>query len=229
MALSIKQASPALNTINRLAQDKAKEDEKLASGLRINGASDDPAGLQITSRLTAELNSAQQLSNNSQDKINQTNIQSGRLTAINEGLQRANELSIQAGNPLSDNNAIQSELNQLSEQINTVANEVFGSNNFISGLSASDPATSQQLISSASDVINQVATTSGAANNALSSQVNSYQTQVINTTSARSQIADTDFSSATAEQQQTEILLQSAVIAKKDDDARKGLLINQIV
>ena len=70
MAMSIKQASPALNTINRLAQDKAKEDEKLASGLRINGASDDPAGLQIASRLTAELNSAQQLSNNSQDQIN---------------------------------------------------------------------------------------------------------------------------------------------------------------
>lgn len=229
MAMSIKQASPALNTINRLAQDKAKEDEKLASGLRINGASDDPAGLQIASRLTAELNSAQQLSNNSQDQINQTSIQSGRLTAINEGLQRANELSIQAANPLNDNNAIQNELTQLSEQINTVANEVFGSNNFISGLSASDPATSQQLISNASDVINQVATTSGAASNALSSQVNSYQTQVINTTSARSQIADTDFSSATAEQQQTEILLQSAVIAKKDDEARKGLLINQIV
>ncbi len=229
MALSINQVSPTLNTINRLEQDKAKEDEKLASGLRINSASDDPAGLQIASRLTAELNSAQQLGNNSQDQINQNSIQSGRLNAINEGLQRANELSIQAANPLSDSNAIQSELNQLSEQINTVANEVFGSNNFISGLSASDPAASQQIISNANDAINELNTASGAESNALASQVNSYQTQVVSTTSSRSQIADTDFSSVTAEQQQTEILLQSAVIAKKDDEARKGLLINQIV
>lgn len=229
MALSINQVSPSLNTINRIEKEKEKEEEKLASGLRINSAADDPAGLQIASRLTAELNAAQQLSYNSQDNINQNNIQSGRLNAINEGLQRANELSIQAANPLSDNSAIQSELDQLSEQINTVASEVFGTNNFISGLDATNPATSQQAIADANDSVNNLATVSGAESNALSSQVSSYQTQVINTTSARSSIQDTDFSSTTAQQQQTELLLQSAVIAKKDEEERKGLLINKLV
>tara|TARA_R110000787_G_scaffold85234_2_gene182003 strand:+ start:319 stop:1008 length:690 start_codon:yes stop_codon:yes gene_type:complete len=229
MTSSINQVLPSLNTINRLEKDKDKEQEKLASGLRINSAADDPAGLQIASRLTAERNGAQQLSYNSQDKINQNNIQSGRLSAINEGLQRANELSIQAANPLSDNSAIQSELNQLSEQINTVASEVFGTNNFISGLDATAPAASQQAIADANDSVNNLATMSGAESNALSNQVSSYQTQVINTTSARSRIQDTDFSSTTAQQQKNELLLQSAVTSKKDEETRKGLLINQLI
>ena len=229
MATSINQISPSLNIINRLEQEKSKQDEKLATGLRINSASDDPAGLQIATRLTTELNTAQQLTNNSQDKVNLNNIQSGRITAINQDLQRANELSIQAGNPLNDNTIIQRELTQLTEQINTVASEVLGTNSFVSGLDAADPATSQQVIADASDIINNLATTNGAESNALTNQISSYQTQISTTSSSRSQVQDTDVALATAEQQQNALLLQSAIIEKKDEEARKGLLINQLI
>lgn len=229
MASSINQISPSLNIINRLEQDKSKQDEKLATGLRINNASDDPAGLQVATRLTTELNAAQQLTNNSQDQVNLNNIQSGRIAAINEGLLRANELSIQAGNPLNDNTVIQRELTQLSEQINIVASEVLGTDSFVSGLDAADPAASQQVIADASDILNNLATIGGAESNALTSQISSYQTQISSTSSSRSQVQDTDFALATAEQQQNALLLQSAIIEKKDEEARKGLLINQLI
>jgi flagellin len=229
MELSGNIPSSSLSTINRLEQEKREEEEQLASGRRINNAADDPAGLQISSRLSTEINSAQQSSVNAQDQINQNNIQSGSLSAINEGLQRANELSVQSGSPLSDTDAIQGELDQISEQINTVANEVFGVEDFITGLDASDPAATQQILAESSVLLSETATAIGAQSNALSNQVSTYETSVVNLSASRSRIADTDFASTTNEQQQAALLLQSAVVNKKDEEARKGLLINAVV
>lgn len=229
MELSVNQASSSLSPLQRLEQDKEKEQEKLASGKRINSAADDPAGLQIASRLTAELNSTQQLSFNAQDQVNQNNVQAGGISAINESLQRANELSIQSANPLSDSSAIQGELDQLTEQINAVASETLGVDNFLPSLDATDPATSQQAITDASSVLGATATNLGAESNALASQVATYDTQFVNTSASRSRIEDTDIANASAEQQQTATLIQATIINKKDEESRKGLLINQLV
>ncbi|WP_448549616.1 flagellin [Thalassotalea fusca] len=130
---------------------------------------------------------------------------------------------------MSDSSAIQGELDQLTEQINTIAGEVLGDSNFVSGLDANDPAATQAALETAFETINQTATDLGAESNALDSQVSTYETTRVNLSESRSRIRDTDVAATSAEAQQTNVLLQSAIIAKKDEDSRKGLLVNQIV
>jgi len=229
MNLSINQPSSALNFIERQNKEREEKDEKLASGKRINSATDDPAGLQISSRLTAQINSSQQESYNVQDQVNINNVQSSGLGAINESLQRANVLSIQSGSPLSDPTAIQGELDQLTEQINAVAGEVLGDASFISGLDANDPAATQTALEDALASVNESASALGAQNNALSSQVSTYETTRVNVSESRSRIEDTDYGETTSEKERLNVLLQSAVVNKKDEESRKGILINKVI
>ena len=227
--LSINQPPANISFIDKLNQQREEQAEKLASGKRINKASDDAAGLQIANRLTSQINQHKQLSFNAQDQANINNVEAGALSVINDGLLRAEELSIQSGNPLYDSDVIQGELNQITEQINTVASEVLGQDNFISNLDANDPAASQAVINETSTLVNDSASALGAENNALASQVATYQTSVINVSASRSRLEDTDFSSASSEQVKNEILLQSAIITKKNDEERKGILFNKLV
>ena len=199
MNLSINQPSSALSYIDRQNKEREEQDEKLASGKRINSAADDPAGLQLSSRLTAEINSYQQQSYNSQDQINTNNVQEGGLSAIDESLQRANELSIQSGNPLSDASAIQGELDQLTEQINTIASEVLGDPSFVSGLDANDPAATQAALEDAFASVNESVTALGAQSNALNSQVATYETTRVNVSASRYRIEDTDYASTSSD------------------------------
>jgi flagellin len=229
MNISVNQPSSSLSVIDRLNKEREDKEEKLASGKKINSAADDAAGLQISSRLTAEINGYEQQSYNAQDNINANEVKAGGLSAIDESLQRANELSVQSGNPLSDDDAIQGELDQITEQVNAIAEEVLGDPNFLSGLDASDPAATQTAIEDAFTVINESASELGAESNALASQTSTYQTTRVNVSESRSRIEDTDYSKTTAEAEQTSTLLQSAIINKKDDESRKGLLINQVV
>ncbi len=229
MALSINQQSPTLSVIERLRKEQEEKQEQLASAKRINSAADDPAGLQIANRLSSQINGDTQLSINAQDQINLNNIQEASFSAINDSLQRAGELSVQSGSPLNDPTAIQGELDQIAEQVNTIAGEVLGDPNFLSGLDATDPAATQAALETAYDAISQQTSALGAQSNGLTSQVSTYETSVVNVSAARSRIQDTDFAKTTAEQEQVNTLLQTAIINKKDEEARKGLLINQLV
>jgi flagellin len=229
MNLSINQSSPTLSFIERQNKEREEKDEKLASGKKINSASDDPAGLQISTRLTSQINGYQQESANVQDQVNTNNVQESGLGAINESLQRASVLSIQSGSPLSDPTAIQGELDQLTEQINAVAGEVLGDPSFLSGLDASDPTTTQAALEDALASVNESASTLGAENNALSSQVSTYETARVNVSESRSRIEDTDYASETSDKERLNVILQAAIINKKDEESRKGILINQLV
>ncbi|WP_448569413.1 flagellin [Thalassotalea ganghwensis] len=229
MALTITQNSNAISTLNNINENRKAEDEKLASGTRINRASDDAAGLQITERLTTEINEAEQRSVNVQDQINQNNTTETGLTAINENLQRANQLSIQSANGRNDNSAIQQELDQITEQVNLLAEEVLGSGGFVSGLDANDPQATQQAISDALTTITQSNSNLGANSNTLASLGSTYQTAQVNTTQGRSTIEDTDYGAVTSSEQRNQLLLQTAITNKKDEETRKGLLVNQLV
>ncbi|WP_019029539.1 flagellin [Colwellia piezophila] len=227
--LSVKQSPANFSFIEKLNQQREQQAEKLASGKRINKAADDAAGLQIANRLTSQINQNKQLSFNAQDQANINDIEAGALSAINEGLLRAETLSIQSGNPLYDSDVIQGELNQITEQINTLARDVLGQDNFISGLDASNPAATQTILQDTSNLVNDSASALGAETNALASQVATYQTSVINVSASRARIEDTDFAEATSEQAKNEVLLQSAIITKKNEEERKGLLFNKLI
>lgn len=118
----------ALNTYRQLngatnAQSKAME--KLSSGLRINRAGDDAAGLAISEKMRAQIKGLDQASANAQDGISMLQTAEGALNETHSILQRMRELATQAANDTNvevDRNEIQKEINQLSSEINRIGN-----------------------------------------------------------------------------------------------------------
>ncbi|MED0588260.1 flagellin Hag [Bacillus subtilis] len=114
----------ALNTLNRLSSNNSasqKNMEKLSSGLRINRAGDDAAGLAISEKMRGQIRGLEMASKNSQDGISLIQTAEGALTETHSILQRVRELVVQAGNTGTqdgtDLQAIQDEISSLVEEI----------------------------------------------------------------------------------------------------------------
>jgi len=227
--ISINQSTTSFSFMERAQKERDEKTEQLSSGLKINKASDDAAGLQIANRLSSQISGLSQLADNARDQVNLNNVADAQYSSITQSLQRANELSIQSGSPLSGNGPIQGELDQLTGEINAIAEQALGQSNFIAGLDAGDPAATQAAIEQALSAIGEQATSNGADSNALASEANTYQVTRDNSSASRSRIQDTDYASATSEQQKNDLLLQAALITQRNDQDRKGLLINQLV
>ncbi|WP_086344381.1 flagellin [Bacillus subtilis] len=91
----------ALNTLNRLSSNNGasqKNMEKLSSGLRINRAGDDAAGLAISEKMRGQIRGLEMASKNSQDGISLIQTAEGALTETHSILQRVRELAVQANN-----------------------------------------------------------------------------------------------------------------------------------
>ncbi|MDN4181875.1 flagellin Hag [Bacillus subtilis] len=119
----------ALNTLNRLSSNNSasqKNMEKLSSGLRINRAGDDAAGLAISEKMRGQIRGLEMASKNSQDGISLIQTAEGALTETHSILQRVRELVVQAGNTGTqdgtDLGAIQDEIKSLVEEIGGGAN-----------------------------------------------------------------------------------------------------------
>ena len=100
--------------------------QKLSSGLRINSAADDAAGLSISEKMKAQVRGLHQGSRNAQDGISMLQAAEGALKSTQSMLQRMRELSVEASNDTyvtKDRNAIQSEMNQLKSEINRVSTD----------------------------------------------------------------------------------------------------------
>lgn len=103
----------------------SKSMEKLSSGLRINRAGDDAAGLSISEKMRAQIRGLDQASTNAEDGISMIQTAEGALNETHSILQRMRELSVQAGNDTNadtDRSAIQEEINQLTSEINRIGN-----------------------------------------------------------------------------------------------------------
>ena len=100
--------------------------QRLASGLRINSAKDDAAGLQISDRLTAQINGLNQGNRNTNDGIALAQTIEGALDETTNMLQRIRTLAVQAANGTNtkeDREALQQEVTQLSQEITRIANQ----------------------------------------------------------------------------------------------------------
>ena len=98
--------------------------QRLASGLRINSAKDDAAGLQISDRLTSQINGLNQGNRNTNDGIALAQTIEGALDETTNMLQRIRTLAVQAANGTNtqeDRNALQQEVTSLSEEISRIA------------------------------------------------------------------------------------------------------------
>lgn len=118
----------ALNTyrqLNSASSAQSKSMEKLSSGLRINRAGDDAAGLAISEKMRGQIRGLDQASKNSQDAISMIQTAEGALNETHDILQRMKELSTQAANGTNtddDRAEIQKEVNQLTSEINRIGN-----------------------------------------------------------------------------------------------------------
>ncbi len=102
----------------------SKSTEKLSSGYKINRAADDAAGLAISEKMRKQIRGLTQASVNAEDGISCVQTAEGALTEVHDMLQRMNELAVQAANgtnSANDRDYIQDEIDQLSQEIDRVA------------------------------------------------------------------------------------------------------------
>ncbi|RDI40115.1 flagellin [Falsibacillus pallidus] len=130
----------ALNTYNRLnaaSNAQSRSMEKLSSGMRINRAGDDAAGLAISEKMRGQIRGLDQASANAQDGISMIQTAEGALNETHSILQRMRELSVQASNDTNtstDRDAIQKEMDQLTSEIDRIGNTTqFNNKNLLDG------------------------------------------------------------------------------------------------
>ena len=111
--------------------------QRLSSGLRINSAKDDAAGLQIADRLTTQINGLNQGNRNSNDAIALAQTMEGALDETTNMLQKIRTLAVQASNGTNtaeDRKALQQEVTSLSMEINRIAEQTkFGGQQILAG------------------------------------------------------------------------------------------------
>lgn len=114
-----------------------KSMEKLSSGLRINRAGDDAAGLAISEKMRGQIRGLDQASSNAQDGISLVQTAEGALNETHSILQRMRELSVQSStdtNTADDRSKIQSEVDQLAKEISRISNTTeFNTQNLMAG------------------------------------------------------------------------------------------------
>ncbi len=126
MALYVNTNVSAIDAANNLSTTEMsleKSTQQLSSGLRINSAADDAAGLTISESLQGQINGVDQANRNAQDGVSLVQTAAGALNQVQQMLQRIRELAVQYGNGTlnsTDQTAIQTEVNQLLSEINQI-------------------------------------------------------------------------------------------------------------
>ena len=145
MAMYVSTNVSSLNAQRNLSNANKSLDTsytRLASGLRINSAKDDAAGLQISNRLTSQINGLEQGNRNANDGISLAQTAEGAMDEITSMLQRMRTLAQQSSNgsnSSSDRSALQAEYTQLANEITRISSDTtFGGRKLLNGKSASD-------------------------------------------------------------------------------------------
>ncbi|WP_312651510.1 flagellin Hag [Proteiniclasticum sp.] len=131
----------AMNTYSRLTSAQgaqAKSLEKLSSGLRINRAGDDAAGLAISEKMRGQIGGLNQSVRNAQDGISLIQTAEGALNETHSILNRMRELAVQSANDTNtsdDRVEIQKEVNELAKEVTRIANDTeFNTQNLLDGV-----------------------------------------------------------------------------------------------
>ena len=129
MSMYISTNVSSLNAQRNLANSSKSLDTsytRLASGLRINSAKDDAAGLQISNRLTSQINGLDQGNRNANDGISMAQTAEGAMDEVTGMLQRIRTLAQQSANGTNsqdDRNALQAEVDQLGKEIDRISTD----------------------------------------------------------------------------------------------------------
>lgn len=148
MALFINTNVASLNAQRNLGKSQLslnKSMERLSSGLRINSAKDDAAGLAISDRMTSQVRGLNQAVRNANDGISMAQTAEGALQETTNLLQRMRELAVQSANDTNtqgDRNSLEAEFQQLISEIDRIANTTSFNNQVLlsGGFSTAGPA-----------------------------------------------------------------------------------------
>lgn len=169
MSLFVNTNTSSLNAQRQLVNSGNALDtafKRLSSGFRINSAADDAAGLQISNRLTSQINGLDQAARNANDGISLAQVAEGAFDEITTSLQRMRTLAIQAQNGISnadDVAALQKEFSALKTEITRIANTTeFGGTKLLTGTFSTKVLVGAQA--SANDFISVNIAASGGAN-----------------------------------------------------------------
>jgi len=191
MALTVNTNVASLNTQRNLNTSSKGLDtslQRLSTGFRINSAKDDAAGLQISNRLTSQINGLNVAVRNSNDGISLAQTAEGALQQSTGILQRMRDLALQAANGsngASERAALQGEVSQLQQELNRIAETTsFGGRKLLDGNFGSQ---SFQVGANAFETISVSIGAAGAANIG----ANRFNSSVLNTTAAQDGIAAT--------------------------------------
>jgi flagellin len=161
------EALNAQRNLTATANKFASSVEKLSSGLRINRAADDAAGLGIAEKLQAQVQGLNQAQRNAQDGISMVQTAEGALTEVHSMLQRIRELAVEAGNSTvgtAEAGSINAEITSLQAEINRIAQKTtFNGQNLLTGTMA----VSQNNVTSTAKVGTALATGAAASISAI--------------------------------------------------------------
>ncbi|MBF0622642.1 MAG: flagellin FliC [Magnetococcales bacterium] len=171
MALLINTNIGSLNAqrnLNKTTQTLGKTFERLSSGLRLNRAADDAAGLNISTRMTSQIRGFNQAIRNTNDAISLIQVTEGALEETEAALQRIRELSVQAANDTlitSDREDIWDEVTQLVSEIDRISQDTeFNGQVLLGGTGTADLSLKFQIGADAGKTIDmtiQLANASG--------------------------------------------------------------------
>lgn len=140
MAMTINTNIQSLNAQRNLGTSQSSLStsmQRLSSGMRINSAKDDAAGLAIAERMSAQIKGLNQAARNANDGVSLAQTAEGALSTIGGNLQRIRELAVQsrnATNSVEDRGALQKEVQQLKDEIGRVAKDTaFNGTNLLDG------------------------------------------------------------------------------------------------
>ncbi len=140
MSMSINTNTASLNAQRNLSGSQSALStslQRLSSGMRINSAKDDAAGLAISERMSSQINGLDQARRNANDGISLAQTAEGGMTSASDMLQRMRTLAVQSANDTnsaSDRKAIQSEVTQLQEELNRLVDTTqFNGKNILDG------------------------------------------------------------------------------------------------
>lgn len=193
--------------------------ERLSSGLRINSAKDDAAGLAVSLNMDAEARGISAKIRNNSDNISQAQVADGALQVVGDILLRMSELESQAASTTltsTDKGYINSEFTALAASMGTIqsAATLNGQTAFAQGITsvasiATTVGASAAGITAALGSVAASRATAGAVMNNLQFQIQSQQANYENQMAAKSRIVDADFAQETANLARYQILQQA--------------------
>ena len=219
----------SISYLSKQNRDIYRTYRSLASGKRINTASDNATGLAIANKLKTRVGGTNVGISNSKTSQNMLNVADGAIGSVTDSLQRIRELGIQASNGLysaSDRSAIQAEIDQLKESIGGITSQTkFNEMNVLDGSMGSSHVASNadgggmnfdvSAIDKALEKVSAKRSYLGAAYNGLDHNIAYNTYAAYNLTAAQSRIEDTDYAQGAMDLKKQQVLNTYSIMMQR--------------